>query len=232
YIEAGDDAIVVKASRAYARFGGSENITVTNCTLRSTSAALKIGTETVADIRNVLFSNCTIQKSHRGVAIVLRDEGNVEGVLVQNLTIETRLYHPDWWGAAEPIYVSAQPRTPAGRIGRLQHVRFHQIQATSEGGVLIAGSPESIIEDVALHDVTVRVVRTSEQPEGRVDLRPPDSLGIRIEPMTGIRVQHARDILVRDCTVRWVRDRPATALGLRHDEDTADIRIEGFRELR
>ena len=186
----------------------------------------------MADIRNVIFSNCVIRRSHRGVAIVLRDEGSVENVLVQNLIVETQLYHPDWWGAAEPIYISAQPRVPGGRIGRIRGIRFDQIQARGEGGVFIAGSPESAVDDVTLRDVSVEWMRTSEQAAGRVDVRPPDSLGIKTQPLTGFRVQHATDVKIQDCTVRWSRDRPANAVALRHDEHTSDVRVEDFRELR
>mgnify|MGYP001108597977 CR=1 FL=1 len=41
HIEAGDDCIVLKSGR---EFGPCENITVTGCTLVSTSCALKVGT--------------------------------------------------------------------------------------------------------------------------------------------------------------------------------------------
>ena len=231
HIEAGDDAIVIKASRAYARYNGSENITVTNCTLQSTSAALKIGTETVADIKNVVFSHCVIRRSHRGVALVLRDEGNIENVLVQNLVIETQLYHPDWWGAAEPIYISAQPRTAGGKIGRIRGIRFDQILAHSEGGVFISGSDASVISDLTLRGVSVEFVRTTQQPEGSVDVRPSDKRGIAADTLTGFRLEHVKDALIQDCTVRWSRSRPADARGLWRDNTTEDIRLEGFREV-
>ncbi len=232
HIVAGDDCIVIKNRREYAKYGPAENITVTNCTLVSTSAALKIGTETMDDIRDVVISNCVIRGSHRGVALMLRDEGNIENVLVQNLVIETRLFAPVWWGAAEAISVTAVPRTAGAKIGRLRGVRFQQIRARGEGGVFVSGSPESVIEDVAFHDVDIALVRTTAETAGRIDLRPsagaePPAVG----PLTGFQIRHARDITLRDCSVRWSRPKPADAAALRHDEATAEIRVIGFREI-
>lgn len=230
HIEAGDDCIVVKNRRESARYGPAENITVTNCTLVSTSAALKIGTETVSDVRDVVFSNCVIRGSHRGVALMLRDEGNIENVLVQNLTIETRLFDPAWWGAAEPISITAIPRTTGGKIGRIKGVRFHHIMARGEGGVLIAGSEASTIEDVRLDNVTVELRRFSDQPLGRIDLRPSPRNQPETGALIGFHIRHARDVTLRDCTLRWALARPADAVGLRHDENTEAIQLEGFRE--
>ncbi len=231
HIETGDDCIVIKNRRESAKYGPAENITVTNCTLVSTSAALKIGTETVTDVRDVVFSNCVIRGSHRGVALMLRDEGNIENVLVQNLTIETRLFHPAWWGAAEPISITAVPRVEGGKIGRIKGVRLQNILARGEGGVLIAGSPESVIEDVHLRDVQVELRRTTDFALGRLDLRPLPKNEADAGALTGFRVRHAHDVLLRDCTLRWALPRPADAIALRHDENTTALRVEGFREI-
>lgn len=231
HIEAGDDCIVVKNRRESAQYGAAENITVTNCTLVSTSAALKIGTETVSDIRDVVFSNCVIRGSHRGVALLLRDEGNIENVLVQNLTIETRLFDPAWWGAAEPISITAIPRTTGGKVGRIRNVRFDNILARGEGGVLIAGSETSIIDEIELNHVSVELRRSSNQPLGRLDYRPSPRNEPEAGSVIGFHVHHAQNVTLRDCTVRWAMPRPASGVGLRHDEAGGSVRVEGFREV-
>ena len=68
YIEAGDDCIVLKNTAAFAWCGPCEDIAVSGCTLVSTSAAIKIGTESVDDFRRITVEGCTIRQSHRGVS--------------------------------------------------------------------------------------------------------------------------------------------------------------------
>lgn len=209
HIEAADDCIVIKALPQYARYGPCENIIVTGCTLVSRSAALKIGTETVSDIRHVVFSDCVVRNSHRGVAIVLRDQGSIEDVLVQNLTIETRLYPVLWWGAAEPIYVSVAPRTPKTVNGRIRGLRFRNILATGEGGVFLEGPDDtSKLGDVVFEGVTVRRRAASGERLGRVDTRP----GPGVEPIwlapAGFRLRRATGVEVLGCRVEWLGGRP------------------------
>lgn len=242
HIEAGDDCIVIKNRPEYMRYGPSENITVTNCTLVSTSAALKLGTETRDDIRGVVFSNCVIRGSHRGIAIVLRDEGSISDVLVQNIVIETKLFHPAWWGAAEPIYVSARPRVPGGKIGRLCGLRFSHLLARGPGGVFIAGSPACVPEDIVLDHVTVELTPSPDFPHSRIDERPPEPAmraagefraeqkdAVMAAPLAGFRLRHARGVALAHCTVRWASAPPPGAVAL--DFAGAEIvRNDAFRE--
>ena len=63
HVECADDCICLKASKGNAEYGPCENIIIDGCTLVSTSAAIKIGTEGVGDFRNVLVQNCVISRS-------------------------------------------------------------------------------------------------------------------------------------------------------------------------
>ena len=73
HIERGDDAIVLKNSGDYKKYGPCENMVVADCTLVSTSAAIKFGTEGESDFRNILVENCCISRSNRGISIRIRD---------------------------------------------------------------------------------------------------------------------------------------------------------------
>lgn len=215
YIQAGDDGIVIKTRREFADMGPSENITISNCTIMSTSAAIKIGTESVDDFRNIIVSNCIIKSSNRGLAVQLRDSGSVENVLFSNCIVETRHFSPEWWGRAEPIYVTAIHRAPGTELGRVRNVRFHNILCHSENGVFIAGSEDSPVEDVILDNVRVEIDKWSKWPGGWHDRRPcmsPDT-GHRIEPgrdtgltkhpTAGVFVEHARNVVLRNVDVTW-----------------------------
>ena len=106
HVTCADDCICLKTSKGNAEYGPCENIIIANCTLISTSAAIKIGTEGVGDFRNVIVDNCIISRSNRGLSIQIRDGGNVENVTYSNCIIETRRFCPDWWGTAEPIVIT------------------------------------------------------------------------------------------------------------------------------
>lgn len=45
-----------------------------------------------------------------------RDGGSISGVAFRNVSLSTRLYDPSWWGAAEPIYVTAVPRNASTQV--------------------------------------------------------------------------------------------------------------------
>ena len=211
HVEAGDDCIVVKNSRPFARYGPSENITVTGCTLVSTSSAIKIGTESVNDFRGLVFDACVVRGSHRGLSIQLRDEGTIENVLFSNMIVETRLFHEDWWGRAEPIYVTAIPREPGSAVGRVRNVRFTDILCRSENGAFIAGCSDSRPEDILLENVRVEVDKWTPWPGGRHDRRPTMGdwrIGVSDHRTAGFYIEQARGVTLRNCEVRWGDSRP------------------------
>jgi len=210
HIEAGDDCIVLKTLKDYNAYGPCENITVTGCTLVSTSSALKIGTESGADIRNVIFDACVIRGSNRGLSIQLRDNGNVENVLFSNMIVETRLFSDDWWGKAEPIYVTALHRTPNGALGHVRHIRFSNILCRGENGAVLCGSPNSPLEDIVLENVRIEIDKTSRWPGGVQDLRPPEiEHMLRAHATNGVYIEHARGVALRNVSVAWGQNRPA-----------------------
>ena len=119
HIECADDCICLKASKGNSEYGPCENIIISDCTLVSTSAAIKIGTEGVGDFRNIIVNNCIITKSNRGLSIQIRDGGNVENVTYSNCIIETRRFCPDWWGTAEPIVITTFNRDENTKSGKM-----------------------------------------------------------------------------------------------------------------
>jgi polygalacturonase len=203
-VECGDDAIVVKTSREFAQYGPCENIVVSGCVLTTHDCALKIGSETVDAIRNIVFADCVVNQCNRGIGIMLRDEGDVENIVAHDIVIRSQLYYQEWWGASEAIYVNAHPRLPGGKLGLLRGLRFSHIISHGEAGVFIQGSAECSPEDIVLDDVTLDIAKTTPWPS-RVDLRPPEELGVQEKGViiAGIHLQDARQVTLRNCTVRW-----------------------------
>ncbi len=226
-ISCGDDAISLKTCEEFDGYGPTEDVVVTNCTLQSTSSAVVVGVDAVADIRNVVVSNCVIRSSHRGLAVNLGQEGNFENILFSDCVVETRHFDRPWWGHGEPIYVSVGAWHDA--VGRLRNVRFRNILARSENGVYIGSDGPGLIEGVVLDGVRVELDRWSRWPGGEYDRRP-TSQGPEVyaHPTSGFHLDTAADVTVRNCEVVWARRAPEFA----HAVEAIDVDglvVEGLR---
>ena len=84
HVQCADDCICLKTTAGNNEYGPTKNVIISNCTLTSTSAAIKIGTEGVADFENILVDNCIITGSNRGLSIQIRDGGCVRNVSFSN----------------------------------------------------------------------------------------------------------------------------------------------------
>ncbi len=214
HIEAADDGIVLKNTREYADLGPCENIVISGCTIISTSAAIKLGTESEGDFRNVVVDNCAISASHRGLAIQLRDQGTIENVSFSNCVVQTRLFHERYWGRAEPIYVTAVPRHDGDPAGTVRDIRFFNIRCQSENGIFLCGSPDAPLEHIRLEQVRVELQVQSKWPGGQVDCRPRHSLehgGLEDAPTGGLRASHVHHLTLRDVDTLWKTEPPAWA---------------------
>ena len=229
HIECADDCICLKTSKGNAEYGPCENILISGCTLISTSAAIKIGTEGVGDFRNVLVDNCIISRSNRGLSIQIRDGGNVENVQYSNIMIETRRFCPDWWGTAEPIVLTTFDRDENTRSGKIKNVRFYNIVCKGENGVLIHGNAENTIEDVTFENVRVTLSKTSKWDCGLYDLRPCKDHGVEQHKNSGFFLRYAKDVTLDKVKVRFenVCDDYAHALDAAHCENIELIRFDG-----
>lgn len=221
-IATGDDCVAV--------FGG-EDIAVSHCTLSSRSAAVRVGF-TGGDTRGCVFSNLTID-ANRGVGVFARGGASVEDVLFSDLVIRTRLVTGHWWGKAEPVHVSAVPwQRGVRRLGRIRSVRFVNVTADAEAGILLHGSPESRLEDVGLDNVTLRLRRGPLQPSygGNFDLRSTRDLsqGLFAHDIPALYCRHARGVSVRGLRVSWDEGLPEFSSHGLHAEDTEDLEISAY----
>ena len=209
HVVCGDDAIVVKATRQQAAYGGSANISVRDCVLETQDSGVKIGTETVADIRNVRFERCEIKSSCRGCTIQLRDEGNVSDVLFRDITFTSRYHSAPWWGRGEAISFTALPRTPQTKVGKISGVRVENVTGRAENSVRISGCTESRINGVTFDNVAVTLDRWTKYPGGVWDNRPTTVYpGIEEHGTPGIHVRHADNVLLQRCNIGWGTNRP------------------------
>ena len=236
HIEAGDDAIVLKTMRRFENYGHSENIIVRGCTLKSTSSAICIGCEIAAPIRNVIVDSCVISSSHRGLSINHSFEADIENVLFSNIFIETRLFHDRWWGRGEPIYVKVAPWTEKDSVGQTRNVRFQNIRARSENGILVHGQENENIKGVEFENVHIELAKWSKYPGGRLDLRPCPgandgySSGVVEHSTYAWLLKKAQQVTLRNCSASYSGEKPENVKGALSFENIEGLRLENFRD--
>jgi hypothetical protein len=196
-----DDAICLKTQAwrgASPTVRRTENVTVSNCILSSSSTPMVIGTETLADIRHVLFSNIVVRDSNRVFGINVQDGATVSDVRFQNVTFETRRRHWNWWGSAEVFKFVLKKRSPASPLGRIENVTIDGAQGVARGTSLIAGDA-----DRPLQNITIQNLRIKMLPEERPDKR--TTHAIVIERVDGLTL--------RNIDVDWDDQSPEPAWG-------------------
>ncbi len=197
-----DDAICLKTSawdrRSTEPVRPTENITVTNCILTSSSTPMVIGTETHADIRHVLFSNIVVRNSNRVFGINVQDGAEVSEVRFVNVTFETSRRHWNWWGSAEVMKFVLKKRTPQSRLGRIHDITVAGAQGTARGTSLVAGHTERKLENITIADLRVKMLA-----ENLPDKRATHALVF----------QDIEGLTLRGVAVSWDRDKPEPKWG-------------------
>jgi polygalacturonase len=138
-----------------------ENMTVTNCVLKSSSAGIRVGYGQ-HPIRSCTFSNIVIYDSHRGIGIFAHDASNIEDMIFSNIIIETRLYNGQWWGHGEPIHLSSISRFEGQPAGQIKNVQFNNINAIGEQGILVFGQKDCPMEIISFNNVQLRMRKGKE----------------------------------------------------------------------
>ena len=237
-IVTGDDAIAISGVNDHAGavpgFIGydkpAENVTITNCTLRSRSAGVRLGYG-FNDVRNIVGNNLVID-ANRGIGIFTHNHGNISNVIFTNVIIKTKLYRGHWWGKAEPIHISAISMTKEKTAGKVSDVHFRDIIADADDGILIYGEP-GLIQDVSIEDLKLKMNAGPQQKNygGNFDLRPALDPALRLfkHDIAAVFAHGADNLQVRDVQISW-GDQPAEFFSHAIEcEDFNDLTIEGLR---
>ncbi|MCF8226572.1 MAG: right-handed parallel beta-helix repeat-containing protein [Bacteroidales bacterium] len=222
-ISAGDDAIIVtgfaleeespvysmdvQAERKYGNKSEySENFTVTNCVLQSRSAGIRVGYGQ-HPIRRCVFSNIIIHGSNRGIGVFAHDLSDIEDLQFSNITIHTRLHNGQWWGNGEPIHLSSISRFEGEKAGTIRRVRFRNIIATSENGILVYGDDEHSIRDIEFDNISLRIVPGREMLSygGNIDLRPAAAINKQLfsHDIPGLYALNTDGLLIDRFNLEW-----------------------------
>ena len=173
FISAADDGICLKTTRRdKARLRPCERIVVTGCVVESESCALKIGTETWADIRDVVFADCVVAASNRAFGIFSRDGGVIERIRVSGVTVDCHQTPEGFWGCGEPVTITIARRHPGIEPGPVQDVVIDGLSGRAQGAVVLVGLPDRPVGPVTLADIDLRQTVGRLDPVGHYDLRP------------------------------------------------------------
>ena len=173
-ISTGDDAICLKTGRwnsSEEKTYPTENIIVSDCILTSSSAALKIGSETRAPIRHVFFTNCVIRDANRGISINVQDGATVSDVTFSNLTMDLRRRHWNWWGSADAFYFVLKKRTPDSPVGSIKNITIDNVTAYAQGT-----SRAITTVDQPIENLRIRNLQLFMEPEATPDKRTANAL--------------------------------------------------------
>lgn len=228
----GDDAICVTSVNSR-NPGFCENVTISNCTMSSRSAGVRLGYG-MNTVRNCVFQNLVIRNSNRGIGLFVRQEGSIENVLFNNIVIQTRLHTGHWWGKGEPIHISIIPANEStSKLGRIKDVTFSNILADSESGAVIWANEPGRIENVTFNQVRLNVRKgpISKSYGGNIDLRPAYDLKWAIfqHELAGIFCHGVDGLTLNQIEICWYAAAPDYYTSALWCENTTRVVIDGFR---
>lgn len=160
FIETGDDGIVLKSGKDADGLRvnrPTENIAITNCSVRRAHGAVVLGSETSGGIRNVVASNITCQGTQMGVRIKSRRGrgGVVEDVRFDQWTMEDvgqGINVTNYYIMEGETRTSEQPvsvRTPVFRNIAISHMTMNRARVA----ISMNGLPEMPISGLRISDV-------------------------------------------------------------------------------
>ena len=171
---AADDGICLKTTRK--NFGAEQkmhHIAVGNCLIRSRGAAVKIGSETFADVEDIVVSNITVFDSNRAITLVSRDGGNLRQMIFSNITYECRLCVAHHWGKAEPVALSLRYRDPTITPGIIEDIIFNNLTGSAHGAFHLYSEIQDAISNITFDTINFYQKSTEHVDYGCYDIRPP-----------------------------------------------------------
>jgi polygalacturonase len=226
-IQSGDDAIAVISS---------SYVTVSNCILHSRSCGIRVGYNVFNNNNsgNLLFNNINIYDSNRGIGIFQRRQGNMENMIFSNIIISTRLHTGPWWGHGEPIHISVVPGLGSEKTGIISNIRFSNITASSESGIVIFGTVKGFIEDIYFDNINLTIKKSplEEGYGGNLDLRPVNNiaLGIFSHTIPALYSTFADGLVIRNMIVCWETGLPSYFNHAVECTDFGTVTIDGVHE--
>lgn len=200
------------------------NLTVTNCVISSRSSAIRFDGGKYCTFDNMIFRD-----TNRGIGVY----DSAHDVLFSNILIETHQFTGDWWGKAEPIFMAVRLDHSSGEKAAISDVRFTNITADAEDGIIMYGTRRNVIKDVTLDHIRLRIKGGvhADAVGGNFDLRgmgaSPDSLLFKHD-IPGMYCRHVDGLHVKDFTLEWADSLPGYFSNGIYCKYFHDVVIDGF----
>jgi hypothetical protein len=92
-------------------------------------------------------------------------------------------------------------------LGKIRNIVVQDVICTSESGILIYGSTESVIENVSMENVTLHIADSplNASSGGNYDLRPvlEEKEQLFSHDIAGLHAQHVKNFRIRDFRLSW-----------------------------
>lgn len=185
-----DDCVAVGGITEWDR--PSENVVISQCTMVSRSAAVRIG-HLASKVQNVVCSDLVISDGNRGILVCAGEGGWVRNIRVSNIIMHTRLFAGFWWGKGESLAVMT-----AGS-GWIESVAVAHVRGETAGGIVIAGG-EGSIRDVSLDDWSLRLTAGDNRPllGNWIDLQPAECPALEKGRIPWLYADGVRELRIRN----------------------------------
>ena len=232
-IDSADDAICPKASPSMGMENrrDTENLTVTNCVLRTNANDFKFGTESSGGFKNIAFNNSVIlardtgKHAASGISIESVDGGKIDGVVISNISM--RDVH-------SPIFIrlgnrarGLDPMTP----GSIENVSIQNVVAIRASlASSITGVPGYPVKHVMLDGINVTLDggnrETPELDVPELEAKYPSATMFGDLPAYAFYARHVEGLALGNIQARWTQEdwRPALIF-----DDVKNLRLHGFR---
>jgi polygalacturonase len=230
-IATGDDAICLKSPSPYSDSQPTQDITVSNCTLRSSCNAFKIGTETRGAFQNIVFKDSVIssdptrpvnERVISGVSLEMVDGGSIDGVSVSNIRMQN---------VRAPLFIRMEQRNRSDS----SFLRNVQIEGVDAAGAIvtssITGVPGLRPSDLTISNCQFRTSAQGHADWARRDIpevvdRYPEAWMMGHLPAYGFYIRHADRIRMKnvECLAESPDERPAIVC-----DDVEDATFDGLK---
>ncbi|MFL5808853.1 MAG: glycoside hydrolase family 28 protein [Flavisolibacter sp.] len=235
-VVSGDDALVFKTTSSKM---ANRNIVVSGMRLKSNQAAIKMGTESMADFEDIKISDCHIYDTRNGgIKLLTVDGAHLRNIEISDITM-VNVRTPMLFRLGSRLSVFRKDQDTKQQTGTLENVTIKNVKAEAAAdaqlkpasGILITGVPGHYITNLRLENIEIKLAGGGKAEHARqavpeaVDKYPEVStFGPRV-PAYGIWARHVKGLQLKN--ISFVLDsndvRPAFVC-----EDGKDIKLEAW----
>lgn len=211
-INSGDDAICFKSTSPRT----CENVHVYDCRISSGWGAIKLGTESMGDMRNILCENCEVYDNRGGgIKILSADGANISNVTIRNFTM-TNVEMPIFIRLCErrKTYRNAEQRP----VGSIKDVKISGIKAyvtpldgdlrmSPPSGIVVSGTPNHKIENVTIEDVEISLPGGGTAADAAIVMGEnieeyPEFTKLGVSPVYGLFVRNTKEFNYKNIDIK------------------------------